>query len=99
MIAADDTPASRANKITASILKATARSQGSIAVAMGVNESTVSRLLTDHLDKFAMVLAHAGLKVVPGSSKCFHPEYVDALLLMARHHLTSLQSVNSLEWD
>ena len=59
-------PEDRARKIVSSILKATQRdaSQTAIAAAMGVSESTVSRLLSDHLDKLALVMAHAGLRVV-----------------------------------
>lgn len=50
-------PEDRARKIVSSILKATQRdaSQTAIAAAMGVSESTVSRLLSDHLDKLALV--------------------------------------------
>ncbi|APW37145.1 hypothetical protein RD110_07995 [Rhodoferax koreense] len=94
-------PDVRARKITASVLQATQRdaTQAAIAAAMGVSESTVSRLLSDHLDKLALVLAYAGLKVSPATSRCFPPDYVDALLLMAKEHLNAVQSVRNLEWD
>lgn len=94
-------PIVRARKIASSVLKATQRdtSQTAIAVAMGVSEATISRLLSDHLDKFAQVLAHAGLRVVPTEMRCFPPDYVDALLLMAKEHLSTVQSVRTLEWD
>ena len=96
-----EAPEDRARKIVSSVLKATQRdaSQTAIAAAMGVSESTVSRLLSDHLDKLALVLAHAGLRVVGQDMRCFPPDYVDALLLMAKQHLSSLQSVRTLEWD
>lgn len=94
-----ESPTARANKIASSILKATTRSQGSIAAAMGINESTVSRLMSDHLEKLSLVLAHAGLRVVPSEMRCFPPDYVDALLLMAKHHLRTVESVRTLEWD
>jgi hypothetical protein len=96
-----DPPEDRARKIVSSILKATQRdaSQTAIAAAMGVSESTVSRLLSDHLDKLALVMAHAGLRVVGQDMRCFPPDYVDALLLMAKQHLSAVQSVRTLEWD
>ena len=70
-----------------------------IAVAMGVSEATVSRLLSEHLDKFALMLAHAGLRVVGQDMRCFPPDYVDALLFMAKQHLSTVQTVRTLEWD
>ncbi|MDP9893217.1 putative XRE-type DNA-binding protein [Variovorax boronicumulans] len=94
-----EAPVARANKIASSILKATTRSQSAIAVAMGINESTVSRLMSDHLEKLSLVLAHAGLRVVPVEMRCFPPDYVDALLLMAKQHLRTVESVRTLEWD
>jgi predicted XRE-type DNA-binding protein len=65
-------PSVRARKIASSILRAAQReaTQAAIAAAMGVSESTISRLLSDHLDKFAHVLAHAGLKVVDAEFRC-----------------------------
>lgn len=67
-----DLPALRARRIAAAVLQAAQResTQAAIAAAMGVSESTISRLLSDHLDKFANVLAHAGLKVVDSSFRC-----------------------------
>lgn len=60
------TPAEQAQKIVASVLKATQREtkQAAIATAIGMPESTLSRLLSDHLEKLALVMAHAGLRVV-----------------------------------
>ncbi|RYF76816.1 MAG: XRE family transcriptional regulator [Comamonadaceae bacterium] len=96
-----ETPTARARKIVSHVLQATQRdsSQTAIAAAMGVSESTLSRLLSDHLDKLALVLAHAGLKVAPAESRCFPPDYVDALLLMAKQHINTVQTVRNLEWD
>jgi len=94
-----ENPTARAHKIASSILKATSRSQTAVAAAMGVSESTVSRLLTDHLEKLSLVMAHAGLRVVSEDMRCFKPEYVDALLVMAKQHITTLQTVAHLEWD
>jgi len=94
-------PVVRARKIASSVLKATQRdsSQTAIAAAMGVSESTISRLLSDHLDKFAQVLAHAGLKVVNEDVRCFSPDYISALLTLAKQQLSAIDTVRELEWD
>lgn len=95
-------PAERARKISAVILRAAQRdaTQGAIAVAMGVSESTVSRMLApDSLDKFALLLAHAGLKVVPVEMDCFPHDKVQALLTLARAHLVQLEHPDQLVWD
>lgn len=96
-----ETPEARARKIVALILKATQRdaTQAAIATAMGVSESTISRLLSDHIEKLAQVLAHAGLRVVSADARCFAPKDIDALLTMAQRHMNSLQGVSSLEWE
>jgi hypothetical protein len=66
---------------------------------MGVNPSTISRLLSEHLDKLALLLAHAGLRVVDERKRCYEPEYVDALMLLAREHMRGTQSARELDWD
>lgn len=97
----DDGPQVRARKIASAILKATQRdaTQAAIAASMGVSESTLSRMLSEQLDKFSQLLAHAGLRVVSQDMRCFPADYVDALLLMAKQHLNTVQTVKTLEWD
>lgn len=94
-------PAEAAKKIVSTVLKATQREakQAAIAAATGMQESTLSRLLSDHLDKLALVLAHAGLKVVSVEAQCFAPDYIDALLTLAKVHVGSVESVRSLQWE
>lgn len=95
------TPAERARKIACVVLRSVQRdaTQAAIAAAMGSSESTVSRLLSDHLDKLALVLAHAGLKVVPAEMQCFAPEKVGALLTLARDHLAAIERPEQLTWE
>lgn len=97
----DDGPKARARKIASVILKATQRdaTQAAIAAEMGVSESTLSRMLSEQLDKFSLLIAHAGLRLVDKEMRCFPPDYVDALLLMAKQHLSTVQTVRTLEWD
>lgn len=73
--------------------------QVAIAAAMGVSESTVSRLKNDHLDSLCKLLAHSGLKIVPVEVKCFAPEKVDALLTLAKAHLAGVESSDEMVWE
>lgn len=66
-------PSERARKIASLVLQRVTRdaSQVAIAAAIGVSESTISRMLApEHLDKVALMLAHAGLKVVAVEAIC-----------------------------
>ena len=101
MDASSTTPAERARKGVALVLRRLQEpgTQAAIAAAMGVSESTVSRLKNEHLEGVAMLLAHAGIKLVPASSRCFDPDYIDAVLRLAKAHMKSLESARQLEWD
>lgn len=70
-----------------------------IASAMGVSESTVSRLKNEHLESLCELLAHAGLKIVPVEVKCFPAEKIAALLTLAKAHLDSIESADEMIWE
>lgn len=70
-----------------------------IATAMGISESTISRLKNDHLSSMCELIAHAGLKIVPVEMKCYPPEKIDALLTLAKAHLASIESADEMVWD
>lgn len=56
---------------------------GVVAVALGVSDSTVSRMKTEHLEP-ALLLIHAlGFKVVPEGHKCIDAATYD--FLTAKH--------------
>lgn len=95
-------PPERARKISCTVLQRVQRdaSQVAIAAAMGTSESTVSRMLQpEQLDKFALMLAHAGLKVVPVEMQCFPQEKVQALLTLAKDHLAAIERPDQLTWE
>jgi transcriptional regulator with XRE-family HTH domain len=98
----DSSPTDRARRISSTILQRAQRdaTQAALAAAMGVSESTISRMLApDHLDKLALMLAHAGLKVVPIEMQCFPQEKVQALLTLARDHLATIEHPGQLTWE
>lgn len=77
-------PTERARKNEQIVLQAfAAMGQGELAKAMGVHDSTVSRMKEGGIETFAKVLAHLSLKVVPVGVECFDPEYVTALRTLA----------------
>lgn len=47
--------------------------QSTVAEAMGISESELSKLKNDKLEDVLKMLAHCGLKVVPVTFKCMDP--------------------------
>ncbi len=93
-------PTARARKIAALVLHHVHDGkQVAIAAALGCHESTVSRLLSDHLDRLAQVLAHAGLKVVPESFRCVDPEVAHAIEVLYDKSMQRVGSPVSLMWE
>lgn len=94
-------PVERARKIACTVLRAVQRdaTQAAIAAAMGTSESTLSRMLApEHLDKMALMLAHAGLKVVPVERICVDPQIYEAMTRIATKAMSDTESVQRLVW-
>lgn len=68
----------------------------SVAAAMGVSESTVSRIKTERLEEVVTFLAHLGLKVVPTEFKCVNPE---AYAFLTSTHRRVMQVAPQLIWE
>ena len=66
---------------------------------MGVSESTVARLKSDHLANFCDLLVALDLKVVPQAVKCFDPASISALMQLARERVAQMDAPDVLEWD
>jgi hypothetical protein len=94
-------PAERARKAYLTVLQRLQEPGSAVAVAaaMGVSESTVSRLKNEQMESLCAVIAHLGLKVVPVEMQCFKPEMVQALLTVSRAHLDTIQTVDQLSWE
>jgi S-methylmethionine-dependent homocysteine/selenocysteine methylase len=98
MSAVSLTPAERARKNEQVVLQALAATgQSTVALAMGVNESTVSRMKDGAIAQAAALLAHCGLKVVPVGVQCFDPAYVASLRELARHGIE--HGPRTLDWS
>lgn len=98
MTASSPTPLEKARKAHSALLQALQEGgkQGAIAVALGVSDSTVSRIKTEKVEDALNLLYLAGFKLVPADAKCYPADYVTALHTMARMHMTAAKS---LEWD
>ncbi len=62
-----------------------------IAAELRISDPTMSRLMSEHLSKFADMVAFLGLKLVPVSSKCFKPGEVEALQMFAKRGIDYLE--------
>lgn len=69
---------------------------GEVAAAMGVSDSTISRIKTERLEEVVLFLAHLGLKVVPSAYKCVDPAAYDFLTAT---HQRLMQKVPELIWE
>ena len=73
--------------------------QAEVARQLETSESTVSRHVSEHLERACQILSAAGLKVVPADMQCFPPRKVAILMELARDHLNQLESPEQLQWD
>lgn len=69
---------------------------GAVAAAMGISDSTVSRIKTERLEECLMFLAHLGLKVVPAEFKCVEPS---AYAFLTASHQRVMQTAPHLIWE
>ena len=72
MTEASLTPQEKARKAHAKVLQAmqTPGKGGAVAVTLGVSDSTVSRMKTEHLEGALSLIYAIGFKVVPEGHKC-----------------------------
>lgn len=101
MTAVSNTPPERARKAYLTVLQRLQEpgTATAVAAAMGVSESTVSRLKNEQMEVLCGMLAHLGLKVVPVEMQCFPPDRVQALLTLSKAHLESIQQAEQLSWE
>lgn len=91
------TPEERAKKgQTLALQKIAERTQVVLATAMGVSETTITRIKNDHMEQTLLLLAHLGLKVVPSDFKCVSRETYDFLTAT---HQRVMQVAPELVWD
>lgn len=72
---------------------------GPVALAMGCDETTISRLKSEKLLFFSDLMAALDLKIVPTDARCFRERDIAAYLHMAKLHMEQIEGVHQLEWD
>ena len=91
-------PTERARKNEKVILSSLADTgQAVVATAIGVNESTVSRMKSGDIEQFSRFLAACGLKVVPVDMRCYPADEIEALRVLARR--SDVLRADSLDWE
>lgn len=102
-IAAESTDrGARARKIQSTILQGVSRTgQTPLSKAMQVSEATISRLVSEHLEKFCEVLSIIGLKVVPVEMQCYDKKTIDSLTYFAELGMAAVKEspTETLSWD
>jgi Ran GTPase-activating protein (RanGAP) involved in mRNA processing and transport len=73
--------------------------QATVATALKVDESTISRLKNGAISQLASTLAVLGLKVVPIEFKCYRPEDIDPYIQLAKRHMRTVVSAHDLVDD
>lgn len=98
MATASATPAETARKAVQLALHAlqVPGKAGAVAAAMGVSDSTVSRIKTERLEEVVTFLAHLGIKCVPSDFRCVnHAAYE----FLTRTHQRVMERHPELIWE
>ena len=100
ILALSDDQAARARKNLSAILNGLGRvGQVHVAEAVGVHESTISKMKEADLERFAQILSVVGLQVVDCSLRIYPQDEIEALLVLARKRLSALESTKLAGWE
>lgn len=90
----------RSRKILALIFqRLSSAGQARVAEAVGVSESTISKMKAGDLELVSRILSYCGLKVVPVEMRCFNPEKIGAILTLAKDNLANISGPEALTWE
>lgn len=95
------TPNERARKMQSAILKRLQESgsQVALATAMGVSEATISRIKSEQLEQFCVVLAHLGFKTVDVGKVCVDREAYESMTYIASKAMADKDISKKLIWE
>ncbi|MGH8381766.1 MAG: CII family transcriptional regulator [Pseudomonas sp.] len=90
--------AARARKNLHFILqRVTSVGNAPIALAIGCDEATVSRMRPEKFEQFAQILAVLGLKVVPSEMRCFNERDIEMFIHGSKRWMEHVQGLDQLE--
>lgn len=72
---------------------------GPVALAVGVDEATISRMKPEKFEQFCQILAVLDLKIVPSAMRCFNKGDIEAIFHQAKRWMEHVQHVDQLEED
>ena len=100
MAAVSASPDERARKIVALIFqRLSSVGQATLAEALGTSDPTISRWKTEQVEFTAKALAALGIKVVPLEMRCFDPQQISAILVLAKERLSQIENADQLAWE
>ncbi|GAB3479428.1 CII family transcriptional regulator [Azotobacter salinestris] len=70
-----------------------------VALAVGCDEATISRMKPEKFQQFAEILAVLDLKVVPSEMRCFNERDIEMFIHGSKRWMEHIQGVDQLEAD
>lgn len=70
-----------------------------VALAVGCDEATISRMKPEKFQQFAEILAVLDLKVVPCEMRCFNERDIEMFIHGSKRWMEHIQGVDQLEAD
>ncbi len=93
-------PAERARKShSLALQRLAAVGQNTVAGEIGVSPPTVSRWVSEDLERACLILATIGLKVVPIERFCVDPTMYRAIATIAAGAMSSPETMQKLVWE
>ncbi|ETK19278.1 hypothetical protein H097_10477 [Pseudomonas sp. FH4] len=68
-----------------------------VALAVGCDEATISRMKPEKFEQFCQILAVLDLKLVPKEMQCFDKRDIATLLHQAKRYMELIQHVDQLQ--
>lgn len=68
-----------------------------VALAVGCDESTISRMKPEKFQQFSEILSVLDLKIVPKEMRCFNQRDIEAILHQAKRWMEHVQHVDQLD--
>jgi hypothetical protein len=68
-----------------------------VAVAVGCDEATISRMKPEKFEQFAQILAVLDLKIVPAEMRCFNERDIEMLIHASKRWMEHIHGVDQLQ--
>ncbi|WP_338576276.1 CII family transcriptional regulator [Pseudomonas canadensis] len=68
-----------------------------VALAVGCDEATISRMKPEKFEQFCQILAVLGLKVVPSEMRCFNERDIEMFIHGSKRWMEHIQGVDQLQ--